>query len=201
MKIFIFNLALLVITNASFCQSAAIKVQRIGKGDPVLFLPGFTTPGNIWNETIKNLKTKSEAFTVSYAGFDGIEPIDTPWYPALKESIIQYIKTENLSNLVIVGHSMGGNLAVDIAAALPEKVTKLILVDAIPCMRELMMPGVPSSQIQYKSPYNEQQLKLSNDAFSQIASMMATNMTMNTSKVDTLKKWIIKADRKTYVYG
>ena len=201
MKTVFIGLALLIITSTTFCQSAAIKVERTGNGNPVLFLPGFTTPGSVWNETIRNLQGKIESFMVSYAGFNGMPPIDTPWYPAIKESIIQYIKLENLSNLVIVGHSMGGNLAVDIAAALPERVSKMVLVDAIPCMRELMMPGVPAKQIQYKSPYNDQQLKMGEEAFSQIASMMASNMTMNTSKVDTLKHWMMQADRKTYVYG
>jgi pimeloyl-ACP methyl ester carboxylesterase len=201
MKTVFIGLTLLIITSATFCQSAAIKVERTGKGNPVLFLPGFTTPGSVWNETVRNLQSKTESFMVSYAGFNGLPSIDTPWYPAIKESIIQFIKLENLSNLVLVGHSMGGNLAVDIAAALPERVSKMVLVDAIPCMRELMMPGVPAAQIQYKSPYNDQQLKLSDEAFNQTASMMAGNMTMNTSKVDTLKHWIMQADRKTYVYG
>ena len=201
MKTLLIGFALLISTYTSFCQSPAFKIDRLGKGTPVLFLPGFTTPGSVWNETIKSLKTKTEAFVVSYAGFNGIPPIDTPWYPTLKHSIIEYIKSENLTNVVIVGHSMGGNLAVDIAAALPSRIFKLVLVDAIPCMRELMMPGVPASQIQYKNPYNDQRLKMSDEAFRQIATMMAGNMTINTLKIDTLTKWILEADRKTYVYG
>src|SRR5690606_34210455 len=111
-------------------------------GNPVLFLPGFTTPGSVWQETIDNLDEEAESHVVSYAGFNGIEPIDTPWYSSLKAELIRYIEKEKLNNVSIIGHSMGGMLAVDIAASLPDRVDKLILVDAIPCMRELMMPGV-----------------------------------------------------------
>ena len=201
MKIIFICLAMLFLTASSFCQSGAIKVVKTGKGKPVIFLPGFTTPGTVWNQTIDNLKTERESHIISYAGFNGVSPIDTPWYPRIKQALLQYIKEENLSQLIIVAHSMGGNLAIDIAAALPQKVDKLILADAIPCMRDLMMPGVAASQIQYSSPYNKQQLQMADEAFQQMAVMMATNMTMKSDKVDSLTNWIKQADRKTYVYG
>jgi pimeloyl-ACP methyl ester carboxylesterase len=68
-------------------------------------------------------------------------------------------------------------------------------------MRELMMPGLPASQIQYNNPYSNQQLKMGDEAFRQVAQMMASNMTNMAAKVDTLAQWMIDADRKTYVYG
>jgi len=201
MKLFITSLTLLLFASSAFSQNAAIQIKKSGKGTPVLFLPGFTTPGSIWNETVSHLKSPTQAYIVSYAGFNGIAPIDTPWYPAIKAELIAYITKEKLSNLTIIGHSMGGNLAVDIAAAVPSKVSKLILVDAIPCMRELMMPGVTASQIQYNSPYNKQLLQMKDDAFQQMAMMMSGNMTMKQDYVDTLIRWMKEADRNTYVYG
>jgi len=201
MKILFTSFLLVILSTSAIGQTSAIKIVKSGKGDPVLFLPGFITPGSVWNETIKNLKIPVQSIVVSYAGFNGIAPIDTPWYPKLKEELLRYIQSEKLSKLTIIGHSMGGNLAVDIAAALPSKVEKLVLVDAIPCMRELMMPGISSAQIQYNAPYNNQQLKLSDEAFGQVATLMAGNMTMIPAKADTITKWITVADRKTYVYG
>ena len=32
-------------------QSEPIKIEIIGKGKPVFYLPGFTVPGSIWKET------------------------------------------------------------------------------------------------------------------------------------------------------
>lgn len=201
MKKFNFTVLLILFTSFAFCQSEAIKVVKEGNGDPILFLPGFTSPGSVWRETIDNLEEESESHLVSYAGFNGIKPIDTPWYSTIKSEILLYIEREKLTNLSIIGHSMGGMLAVDIAAAIPDKVSNIILVDAIPCMRELMMPGVPASQIQYDSPYNQQMLEMSDEAIKQSATMMAQNMTANPSKVEILTQWSIEADRKTFVYG
>ncbi len=96
---------------------------------------------------------------------------------------------------------MGGTLAIDIAAALPNKIVKLVLVDALPSMRELMMPGVSLDKIQYYTPYNNQMLQMKEEAFKKNAVMMAEGMTSNKEKADTITNWIITTDRKTYVYG
>ena len=106
-----------------------------------------------------------------------------------------------LENIRIIGHSMGGTLALDIAAEIPDKVHRLVLVDAIPCMRDVMMPGVTADQIQYESPYNKQMLEMADEAFIQMARMMAGNMTNNDDKKEIIAQWSLQADRKTYVYG
>ncbi len=202
MKTFKITFVLVVIiVSLGFAQTPAIKTEVIGKGNPVLFLPGFTSPGSIWKETVNNINPKVEAHLISYAGFNGNPPIAMPWYATIKKELLTYIKNKQLTNLKIVGHSMGGNMAIDLAAELPDTITGVLILDAIPCMRELMMPGVPDSQIQYDNPYNKQMLVMPEEQFKQNATMMAQNMTNTNDKVDTLIQWILEADRKTYVYG
>ncbi len=96
---------------------------------------------------------------------------------------------------------MGGNLAIDIASELPDRITGLILIESIPCMRELMMPGVPASNIQYNSPYNDQLLAMSDTDFKKMATTMSEYMTNVPSKAELLANWSVNADRKTYAYG
>jgi pimeloyl-ACP methyl ester carboxylesterase len=196
-------LAILIASASVILGQNAIRVEVLNSGSETktLFLPGFTCPGAIWEQTISNLANAGESHLVSYAGFNGISAVELPWYSKLKDELIEYIKTNNFTNLNIVGHSMGGNLAIDIAAALPDRVKNLVLVDAIPSMREIIMPGVPVEHIQYENPYSIQQLNMDNDQFRQMATMMAQNMTSNAEKVNTLVEWMVEANRKTYVYG
>ncbi|WP_299157036.1 alpha/beta hydrolase [uncultured Tenacibaculum sp.] len=194
-------LMLLLVINISFGQEKAIKIEVVGTGAPVLFLPGFITPGAIWKETIKNLTTKNESHLFTYAGFNGVAPIEMPWYKNVKEAIFKYIEKKDLKGIRIIGHSMGGNLAIDIAAKFPKRVNKIIIVDALACMREVMMPGVAASNLKYESPYNKNVLNMSADQFKGMATNMAGFMTMNEEKKALLTKWILNADRKTYVYG
>lgn len=200
MKQLIYVLALQLCIYPAFSQNA-IDIDKNGQGDPILFLPGFTVPGSIWNDTLRHLEGEYESHVISYAGFNGLEPIDTPWYSSIKNQLIEYVRNEGLSNLTIIGHSMGGNLAIDLAASLDNQVTGLVLVESIPCMRELMMPGVPASSLQYDSPYNKQILDMTDEAFKQMAKSSSENMTFNSGKIETLGNWIVNADRKTYVYG
>lgn len=193
-------LVLLILSQMAFSQKA-ITVEKTGNGKPILFLPGFTVPGSVWNETIQNLNGSWECHTVSYAGFNGTAPIDTPWYEPIRTQLIQYIQKEGLSNLTVIGHSMGGNLAVELASELPDQVTGLILIESLPCMLELVMPGVPASNIHYNSPYNNQILAMSPDEFREMVTKMCQSITSQKEKDDLLVNWSLQADRKTYVYG
>ncbi len=201
MKTFKITIVFFAIISLGFSQTTSITSEIIGKGTPILFLPGFTTPGSIWKETLNNITVKNEAHLISYAGFNGNAPIATPWYDTIKNELIDYIKNQKLTKITIIGHSMGGNLATELASELPEHIHKLIIVDAIPCMRELMMPGVAADQIQYESPYNKQTLAMDQEQFKKTATMMAQNMTNNKEKINTLINWIMISDRETYVYG
>jgi pimeloyl-ACP methyl ester carboxylesterase len=201
MKYIITVLVLFCSINLSIAQQKAIQSEVIGSGNPVLFLPGFTNPGSVWKDTFNKLTEKRQAHFISYAGFNGMKPIEMPWYATLKNQLVEYIKTNDLKNIDIIGHSMGGTLAADVAAEVPTRIHKIVFVDALPCMREVMMPGVPAENIRYKSPYNDQTLAMTDEQFESMATMMATNMTANPEKVAILKNWILKADRKTYVYG
>lgn len=193
-------ITLLFVAHFGFTQSA-ISVAKSGKGNPIIFLPGFTTPGSVWDETVKHLEGSYQTHIVSYAGFNGLAPIDTPWYGAIKKQIAGYIKKEKLSHVTIIGHSMGGNLAIGLASEFPSQVMGLILVESIPCMRELMMPGVPASSLQYNSPYNNKILAMPDEDFKKMAAGISQNMTNTQSKIEVITDWSIKADRKTYVYG
>ncbi|MEQ9378158.1 MAG: alpha/beta hydrolase [Imperialibacter sp.] len=199
-RVIVTFVSVVISVSLSFGQKA-IEVEKTGSGTPVIFLPGFGTPGAVWNETVQNLAGSFESHLVTYAGFNGLAPIGTPWYAPIKDELIAYVKLQGLTNVTLVGHSMGGNLAVDLAAALPEQISGLILVESIPCMRELMMPGVPASSLQYDSPYNNQMIEMSDEAFRQMAEGMCSNMTLNVSKAEVLTGYFMKADRKTYVYG
>lgn len=182
-------------------STKSFNVEIIGQGKPILYLPGFTTPGSVWEETVKNLDVEGKSYLFSYAGFNGIDPIEMPWYSTIKNSIVEYIKDQNMSDIVIIGHSMGGNLAVEIAAELPDRVSKIIIVEALPCMLDVMMPGVPAESLSYDSPYNKQLLEMDETQFKNMAAMMASNMTFKAEKANSIANWMIEADRKTWVYG
>ncbi|HEA28990.1 MAG TPA: alpha/beta hydrolase [Leeuwenhoekiella sp.] len=193
-----FLLASVSLLNA---QQEPFSVEVVGKGDPILLFPGFTCTGEVWAETVDQLKKTHECHIFTFAGFGNTPAVEKPWLPKIKKGVEQYIKVNKLLKPALLGHSVGGALALWLAADHPDDYSQLVLVDAIPSTGALMMPNVKNEDISYDNPYNTQMLNMSDEEFKGMAVQMAAGMTLNQDKRGQLEKWIIMADRKTYVYG
>ena len=190
-----------IISLSLSAQNSAFKVNVIGKGEPILFFPGFTCTGEVWNDVVTKLAKTNECHVFTFAGFGGVLPIEKPWLPKIKNEIETYIKKNNLKNSVIIGHSLGGALGLWIASEQNVELKKLIVVDALPSTGALIIPNFNSDYLVYDSPYNNQTLAMNKEDFENMANQMAQGMTKNIDKQLQIKNWMIKADRETYVYG
>lgn len=181
--------------------SQPIHTEVFGNGEPILFIPGFTVPGDIWSPLVKELESTYECHVFTLAGFDGKAPIPFPWLPKVNSAIKNYIAENDLENVTIIGHSLGGTIATWLASREDSKINKIILVDALPAAGALMIPDYDPDKLVYDSPYNNQQLAMDDLQFEQMATAMSQGMSLNTSAQEDIKNWMLKADRKTYVYG
>lgn len=182
-------------------ESQPISVEVTGKGKPIILIPGFTVPGDIWNPLVKKLEKNYECHIVTLAGFGGIEPIEFPWLPKVNESLKKYILKNDLQNATIIGHSLGGTIATWLATQNDFKLSKIILIDALPASGALMIPDFDPENLTYDSPYNNQQLAMDDITFEQTATAMSKGMSTKESEQERIKNWILESDRKTYVYG
>lgn len=193
-------LVLLILTSTSNAQDKAFKVSVTGKGEPILLFPGFTCTEAVWNNVVQELSKTNECHVFTFAGFGEVPAIEKPWLPKIKESIEAYILTEKLSKPSLIGHSLGGTLALWLASE-QDNYNKIIVVDALPSTGALMMPNFKSEYIVYDNPYNTQLLNMDDASFEKMASQMAQGMTLNESKRAQIKNWMLQSDRETYVYG
>lgn len=201
-NLFKLTLLYLVLTSSnSFAQSNSIKANIIGKGNPVLFLPGFASDASVWDVTITKYVASHECHTIDYAGFGKVPPIEFPWLPTIVADLKTYVKTLNNPNLIIVGHSMGGTIATWLAAQPELKIKQIVVVDALPCTGALMMPNYSPDNLSYESPYNKRLLEMDDINFEQMATRMAQGMAKESKHQQLIKEHILRSDRETYVYG
>ncbi len=191
---------LLFIAFSSTAQYNAFEVKVTGEGEPILLFPGFTCTGEVWNATVNELSKNYECHVFTFAGFGDVPAIEKPWLSKVKEGILEYVSQNKLENPVLLGHSLGGALALWMAAD-GNSFKELIIVDALPSTGALMMPDFKSEYMVYDSPYNKQLLVMSDSDFEAIAKQMANSMTKEKSNQEIIKNWMIQADRETYVYG
>jgi N-formylmaleamate deformylase len=127
-------IAIVVLTSApAVAAPRTFTVEVSGSGRPIVFIPGLGCPGSVWAETVK--RTPGEHHVVTVAGFAGTAPVTTrPLLEAIRAELAQYIRERKLDHPVLVGHSMGGFLALWLAATEPGLASAVVSVDSAPTL-------------------------------------------------------------------
>lgn len=120
-----------------------ISIQTIGEGAPVILIPGLACPRAVYDDFIPKLAKKHRVILVQVNGFGGDDP-GANLKPGILNGIVgdldAYISRNKLKNVSVIGHSMGGLVALMLAKAHPNDVAKLMIVDALPYFAVLMAP-------------------------------------------------------------
>lgn len=106
----------------------------IGEGTPLLILHGFLGMSDNW-KTIGSKLAEEKNFQVHLVDQrnHGKSPhTDNHSYELIAEDVAAYCEQHSLSNIILMGHSMGGKTAMLAAANYPDLVKKLIVVDIAP---------------------------------------------------------------------
>jgi pimeloyl-ACP methyl ester carboxylesterase len=110
------------------------SVQISGRGSDVVLIPGLTSGREVWYSAVRAVPGH-RYHLIQVAGFAG-EPARGNAHGAilrpLEEEIARYIASAGLRRPAIVGHSMGGTLALMLAARHPALVGKVMVVDMLP---------------------------------------------------------------------
>jgi pimeloyl-ACP methyl ester carboxylesterase len=187
---------------ALFCTAQeAVQITKYGSGNPVILLSGFATNHEVFDQTIEHLKSQHEIHAVDYAGFGKVEPIDFPWLPQIQQQLLDHIAGIESDRIILIGHSMGGTLALWLAAQPELKISNVIVIDGLPASGALMFPDYDPDKIVYDSPYSKQQLAMDDEQFLVMATMMASGMVTSEKDKKTVINRIIKSDRETYLKG
>ena len=115
-------------------EPTRFTVETVGRGPDVILIPGLTSGREVWRATAAALPGY-RFHLVQVAGFAG-EPArgnrEGPVVAPLAAEIARYIEARGLVRPAIVGHSMGGTIAMMIAARRPELAGRIMVVDMLP---------------------------------------------------------------------
>jgi pimeloyl-ACP methyl ester carboxylesterase len=100
----------------------------------MILIPGLASSGETWTTTVAQLRGRYTCHVLTLAGFAGVPPIEGKLLPTVLAELVSYVSSHHLAKPVIVGHSLGGNLALMLAASHPELVGPVVIVDSLPFM-------------------------------------------------------------------
>ena len=105
------------------------------KGPVVVLIPGMSTPGAVWDDTVAAFAPTHRVLVVEVKGFDG-KPAPENAKPGLLDGIVADmsadLRARKLGSATIVGHSLGGLLAMKFGLAHGDQARQLLIVDALP---------------------------------------------------------------------
>jgi len=106
--------------------------RKFGEGKPLIILHGLFGTADNWNTLAKKYGEEFTTYVVDLRNH-GQSPHSNEWgYGVMAEDVIELINEEKLENVFLMGHSMGGKVAMVVAGIIPEKINKLIISDIAP---------------------------------------------------------------------
>jgi len=119
-------------------ESHRIKVNdhrvhylRAGSGPPVVLIHGGASDSRDWVKTITALSGHYSLYAPDLIGYGQSERNDNGYYMSdFTEFVLGFIDKLDLEQPSLVGHSFGARLCLEVALQHPEKVRKLVLIDA-----------------------------------------------------------------------
>jgi pimeloyl-ACP methyl ester carboxylesterase len=105
---------------------------KAGSGSPVVLLHGAADDSKTWAETIVALSHSYSLYAPDVVGYGLSEKDKDSYYLSeFVEFIWGFIESLGLDSMALVGHSLGGRICLEIALQHPERVRRLVLIDAI----------------------------------------------------------------------
>lgn len=108
-----------------------LNYRKLGSGDPIIILHGVFGSSDNWQTVGKALAEQFSVYLVDLRNH-GQSPHDKIMnYEVMAGDIAELIKDEKL-HPHLMGHSMGGKVAMELACSFPQVLKKLIVVDIAP---------------------------------------------------------------------
>jgi pimeloyl-ACP methyl ester carboxylesterase len=107
-----------------------VSVKELGGGEPLVLLHGLATTQRIWSLVTAELARDRRVITLDLPGFGESEPVGPGFdLGAVGERVARSLAAHGVpAPFDLVGHSLGGGVALTLAARRPRLVKRLVLV-------------------------------------------------------------------------
>lgn len=117
--------------------------EMTGSGAPLVVLHGLFGSAANWRSVARVLADRFEVHALDLRNHGASPWADTMDYPSMAEDVQAYIDGHGLKRPHLLGHSMGGKVAMALALLAPESIERLIVADIAPvAYGESMTPYV-----------------------------------------------------------
>lgn len=109
-----------------------LNYKELGEGEPLIILHGLFGSLDNWYSLGKILAEQYHVFLVDVRNHGQSPHSEEFTYDAMAADLKEFIEDRGLEKAIVLGHSMGGKIAMVTALNTPEVISKLIVVDIAP---------------------------------------------------------------------
>jgi pimeloyl-ACP methyl ester carboxylesterase len=109
-----------------------LHYRRFGCGEPLIILHGLFGSHRNWLPVSKQLSMDFSVYTLDLRNHGDSPHSDVFGYEVMAEDLKTFMVGNGIEKAIVLGHSLGGQVAMSFAVAYPEKVSKLIVVETAP---------------------------------------------------------------------
>ncbi len=113
-------------------MSLDLAYRETGSGAPLVMLHGLFGSAANWGVVARALADQCRVYSLDLRNHGKSPHAATMTYPEMAGDVLAFLEARSLEKSVVLGHSMGGKVAMQLALHAPERVRALILVDIAP---------------------------------------------------------------------
>lgn len=158
----------------SFTKALTLYSRKVGENGPdFVVLHGLFGSGKNWRSFAGSLEEDFQVWTLDARNHGDSPHADSMSYQQMAEDVVRFFDGNELENVILLGHSMGGKTAMQLALQFPDRIAALIVVDIAPVCYD----------------HQQKQLKL-------IEAMQGLHLAAEMSRSDIEKKLALKIPEK-----
>lgn len=160
-----------------------------GQGRDIVLIPGLASSGAVWEGTVAHLKEHYKCHSLTLAGFAGNPRVDGPFLETMRSAIAGYIRDRHLDRPVIIGHSLGGVLALMLASHDPGLTGPLVIVNSLPFLPAVFTPGATADSMRPMAEQMRDGMSKSGDMYEKNAEMSIRTMVTSPANFQLVASW------------
>lgn len=187
---------ILVFAQANEFKSEYFIIEKTGAGQPMVLIPGLSSSGEVWDQTVAHFSKSYECHVITLSGFAGVPAANNTesFLPHVRDELIRYLNHIGRP-VILIGHSLGGSLTYEIGSMHPELIATAIVVDGVPYTAAYMFGGIPKENIDVQIEQMYQGMKSqTREQFEAYQPMIFSSMITDPEQAKQCSEWGINSD-------
>lgn len=113
-------------------EPVLLHTEQVGSGPPLIILHGFLGSGENWRTLSKRLGRRFSVYAPDQRNHGRSPHHGTMTYAVMVQDVVHFMDHHGLASVHLLGHSMGGKVAMQCAFDHPDRIKRLVVADIAP---------------------------------------------------------------------